>query len=73
MNVVLDTPEQIEFFQLLAMRGRLQLEMKGLRFRTSTLKAVNKKLGTNYKRKAQAVEALTAIIEERTDVHERQH
>lgn len=63
--IIVDTPDGIEFFQLCAMRGRLQLEMWGMRSRVPTLKAVNKKLGTNYKRRAQAVEALDKIIQEK--------
>lgn len=31
--VVCDTPDSIRFFQLLSMRGRLKLEMKGMRFK----------------------------------------
>ena len=31
---IADTPENIEAFRLLAIRGRLKLELKGLKFRT---------------------------------------
>jgi len=69
---IIDTPEGIEYFQLLSMRGRLQLEIKGLGFRMSTLKAVNAKFGTNFRRKQQALDFLDAEIERR-DRNERQH
>jgi hypothetical protein len=36
--VMLDTPEQIQMFALLQCRGRLQLELKGLRFKQSTIR-----------------------------------
>ena len=32
-TIVVDTPEGIEAFRLLAIRGRLKLEMTGLKFR----------------------------------------
>jgi hypothetical protein len=62
---VLDTPEDIEYFRLLSLRGRLQLELQGIKFRLSTLKAVNKTLGTNYRTKVAALAALDDYIEEK--------
>lgn len=45
--IVCDTPDKIRFFQLLSMKGRLKLEMKGMRFkgRTTTAAAIKKMLG----------------------------
>ena len=31
--IVCDTPDEIRFFSLLSMRGRLKMEMRGLRFK----------------------------------------
>ena len=31
--IVCDTPDKIRFFSLLSMRGRLKMEMRGLRFK----------------------------------------
>jgi hypothetical protein len=43
MTTVIDTPEGINFFRLLSLRGRLQLEVKtGMRFRLSAAQAVRK-------------------------------
>lgn len=64
--IVCDTPESIEFFQLCSMRGRLQLELKGIRFRVPTLPAVNRKLGTHYRRKQQALDHLEREIAEKS-------
>lgn len=30
---IADTPDKVRFFQLVSLRGRLKLEMKGMRFR----------------------------------------
>lgn len=62
--VVFDTPEGIEYFRLLSMKGRLKLEIKGLRFRIATMPAVNKVLGTRYRSKQKALDHLTLYIEE---------
>lgn len=59
---VVDTPEGIELFRLLSMRGRLKLEMTGLRFRVSTLKAVNRHLGSKCRTRAQALEVVEEHI-----------
>lgn len=64
--VVLDTPDSIELFRLLSMRGRLRLELKGYRFRVPTVPAVNKTLGTNFRKREKALAALEAHIAEIT-------
>lgn len=33
-TIVCDTPDKIRMFSLLSMRGRLKLEMKGMRFKS---------------------------------------
>lgn len=46
---VADTPDKIRFFQLVSMRGRLKLEMRGMRFKPvegmTTATAVKKMFG----------------------------
>jgi hypothetical protein len=42
---VIDTPEGIDAFRMLSIRGRLKLEMAGLRFRINTFAAVRRELG----------------------------
>lgn len=42
---MLDTPDQIEAFRLLSIRGRLKLEMRGIRFRISTFGYVRREFG----------------------------
>jgi hypothetical protein len=60
---VVDTPEGIAYFQMLSIRGRLQLEIKGLRFRVSTLKAANRIYGTNFRRRQQMLDYLNKEID----------
>lgn len=56
MATVIDTPEGIAFFQLLAFRGRFQLEVNhGMTSRRSTLAAYNDQQGTNFRTKAAAL------------------
>lgn len=44
--IVCDTPETISAFQMLAIRGRLKMELKGLKFRGgSTFSYVKAKFG----------------------------
>ena len=43
--IVCDTPEKIDFFRLLSLRGRLKLEIKGLKFGIPTGPAVKKMFG----------------------------
>lgn len=67
--IILDTPEQIRMFGLLQIKYRLKLEVEtGLKFRQSTLKAANYVLGTNYRRKAQALAAIIEYIEQEQEM-----
>jgi hypothetical protein len=59
---VIDTPEGIELYRLLVLRGRLRLELQGFRFRIPTMRGVNKTLGTNFRSKKLALDALEQHI-----------
>lgn len=63
MSTVIDTPKGIEYFRMLSIRGRLQLEMTGIRFRLPTLKNANRIYGTNFKRRQQMIDYLNERIE----------
>ena len=46
--IICDTPESIEAFRLLAIRGRLKLELRGLKFKGRSLNSsVKRKYGFN--------------------------
>lgn len=60
---VLDKPSQIEMFGLLQARGRLHLEIKGIRFRQSTLAALQRAGITKARTRAKALEDLNRHIE----------
>lgn len=67
-TIVCDTPDKIRFFQLLSMKGRLKLEMKGMRFkpvRGMTTASVIKKMFGLPKgcRNQKAMDALEAEID----------
>jgi hypothetical protein len=64
MSTVVDTPEGIAFVQMLAIRGRLQLEDYGMRSKLPTLKRANQIYGTNYRTRKQMIEYLNTKIEE---------
>lgn len=62
-TVILADPKGIEMFQLLSMKGRLELEVKtGIKFGVSTLSAVNRKYGTKFRTKKQAINFIEDII-----------
>lgn len=60
---ILDKPHQIKMFGLLAARGRLHIEMSGLKFRQSTLTALQNAGITKARTKAKALVDLNAYIE----------
>jgi len=70
--IVLDTPEDIEFFQLLSIRGRLKIEMKGIRFKQGmrSTSAAARAMGFKGRSRKELVEAMTVEIERR--IAERQ-
>lgn len=66
-TVICDTPESIQLFQLLSIKGRLKLELTGIKFHLNTVTAVNRifkqpfPAGKNGRRKA------LEFIQERID------
>lgn len=55
--VICDTPESIQAFRLLSLRGRLQLEVNtGLRFRVPTAPAVRAACGSTQRSKVKLLE-----------------
>lgn len=70
MTTVVDTPEGIAFFQLLSIKGRLKLEIdSGIKFScgVSTLAAVNRLYGQNFKTKKKALAYVEEQIKEIQD------
>jgi hypothetical protein len=65
MSTVISTPEGIAYFQLLSIKGRLSIEINtGLKFRTSTLAAVNRMFGQSFRTKRQALRYIEDKINE---------
>lgn len=62
---IIDTPDGIEMFALLSMKGRLKLEIQGLRFRVPTAPAVRRKIGSTTRSKAKLLIELEAYIADR--------
>ena len=63
--IVCNTPEQIAAFRLLSIRGRLKLELKGLRFRgRSTFSIVKAEFGFKGNN-AKVLEQFEAMLKER--------
>lgn len=62
--MIYDTPEEIQRFRLLSMKGRLKLEIAGLKFKgPSVYKQLKKEFGfTGNKKKV--LEQLTKYIED---------
>ena len=60
--VVYDTPDSIKLFQLLSMKGRLKLEIAGLRFHVPTGPAVRKMIGSSTRSKKKLLEELESYI-----------
>jgi hypothetical protein len=61
-DIILDTPDEINMFALLSMRGRLHLEIKGIMFRQSTLKALQRQGITKARTRKGALADLNAHI-----------
>jgi hypothetical protein len=62
---VIDTPEGIAMFRLLSMRGRLRLEMRGLRFKGRPTLAVLRSEGiTSARTRAAGLADLNRHIEQ---------
>ena len=63
MSIMVDKPDGIAFFQMLAIRGRLQIEVRtGLRSSVSTLKAAKTVMGVFSNTKAGALAEVEAFI-----------
>jgi hypothetical protein len=61
---ILTKPSDIEAFRLLSIKGRLSLELKGLRFRINTFAAVKREFG--FKGNNQKVyDQYIAVLKER--------
>ncbi len=66
VGVVLDKPNEIEAFQLLAIRGRLELEIKGLRFKgRSTAAVVRERFNIRERTRAGVLRAFESQLRER--------
>jgi hypothetical protein len=58
MSIIIDTPEGIEAYRMMAIHARLKIEMKGLKFRVNTFSAVRRELGmTSRAPRKTAIEA----------------
>jgi hypothetical protein len=67
--IVIDTPEGIEAYRLLALKGALKLEARGLRFkggRVSAAQAVREAMGVTTRNKAKLLEEYEAWLRERS-------
>lgn len=63
-TIILDTPGEIQMFALLQARHRLKLEMKGLKFRDSTIAAINRQFGTGLRTRKQALAFINKTIKD---------
>jgi hypothetical protein len=63
------TGDGIQFAQLLAIRGRLKMEIAGMTSRVNTLQAVNRMFGQNFRTRKQAL----PFIEEKVAEWKRDH
>lgn len=66
---VVVTGDDVGLLKLLAFRGRLQLEIKGIGFSKPTLRMYNDTYGTNFNRKAAALEDCISRINVFKDSH----
>ena len=62
---VFERPDEIAAFRLLSLRGALELETKGLRFRISRAEAVRKELGSTTRSKKKLLAEFNAYLAER--------
>lgn len=66
-SITITGEDNIRFAQVLAIRSALSIEVKfpGMKHsRVNMLRAANTVMGTNFRRKAQALDALNAILTE---------
>ena len=62
--MMIDTPAGIQAFRLLSLRGRLQLEIKGLKFRIATCPIIKQEFGLKGN-KQRVLEQFEVILRER--------
>jgi len=68
-TMIIDTKEDINMFRLLAIKGRLKMELGGLKFRTSTHAMVKREFGFKGNRQKvydQFCEMVEKLKKERT-------
>jgi hypothetical protein len=64
--MIIDTPDGIEAYRMLAIYHRLKLEMKGIRFRISTFAVARRELGMSPRTpRAKVLEAWEAKMKEK--------
>lgn len=63
--IVIDTPEGITAFRYVTMKHALDFEIRtGMKMtRISALKALNETFGTSFKRKQQALDFITGVVD----------
>lgn len=65
-TIIIDTPEGIQFFQLLAVEGVLKLDVNhGMKSRVNGRQWVNHKFGTDFKASAKGKREALAFVRER--------
>lgn len=60
--IMLDTPEAINAFMLASLRGRLRLEIKGMKCKGPSALAIAKKRFPGIKTREEALEKISAIL-----------
>lgn len=65
-SIIIDTPEGIAMYRLLAMRSALKIELRtGMKMSKgpSVMSIINREYGTKFRRKIQALEFIEDVIE----------
>jgi hypothetical protein len=62
-NIIAETPDQIRFFQLVSLRGRLRLENAGMKSRGPNTMKTCRLHGFSAKNKKEMIQVLTTEIE----------
>lgn len=66
-TIVIDTPEGIAYVRLAALRARLSLEMKGLRFKGRPTGVILREMGFTGRSRAGLLEQVEAELERRLE------
>ena len=64
-TVVIDTPQGIEYARLAALKGRLSLEIKGMRFKGRPTGVILREMGFKGKRREALLKEVEAELERR--------